>query len=139
MAPTALFTALWTLSATALAQTEQITWAAVAFTYHGEKIPDLHSAPYYLTPYGANQLLNAGEVVRDRYISPPSNGSLVTSGVPINGISTTAIDNSQLYILSTDDVTVSSSALAFMQGLYPQRTGVTFDQEDVMGDGTLVQ
>ncbi|CZR52153.1 uncharacterized protein PAC_02030 [Phialocephala subalpina] len=139
MAPALRFTALLSLSATTLAQTTQVTWAAVAFTYHGEKIPDLHSSPYYLTPYGANQLLNAGQVVRERYISPPTNGSLQTSSAVVNGIETVAIDNSQLYILAPDDTPTSQSAIAFMQGLYPQRTGVTFDQQDTMADGVLVQ
>lgn len=139
MAPAALFTALLTLAAKALAQTTPVTWAALAFTYHGEKVPDLHSAPYYLTPYGANQLLNAGQVVRERYISPPTNGSLQTSSAVIDGIETQAIDNSQLFILAPDDIPTSQSALAFMQGLYPQRTGVTFDQEDTMADGVLMQ
>lgn len=135
-AAAALFTALVTLFATATAQTEQVTWAAVVFTYHGEKVPDLSSGPYYLTPYGANQLLNAGQIVRETYISPPKNGS---SSAVINGISPNAIDNSQLYVLGTDDTVISQSMQAFIQGLYPPRGGITFDQQDEMSDSSLEQ
>lgn len=130
----AWFTA--TLFATATAQTEQVTWAAVVFTYHGEKVPDLYPAPYYLTPHGANQLVNAGQTVRETYISPPKNGS---ASAIINGISPNAIDNSQLYILGTDDIVISQSMQAFMQGLYPPRAGTTFDQYDEMSDSSLEQ
>ncbi|KUJ22936.1 histidine acid phosphatase-like protein [Mollisia scopiformis] len=139
MAPVALSTVLATLFAIAVAQTEQITWSAITFTYHGEKVPDLYPSPYYLTPYGANQLLNAGQIVRDRHISPPENGSLITGAAVINGISTAAIDNTQLYILGTDDTVISQSMQAFMQGLYPPREAPSFDQYDVMADGTLQQ
>lgn len=139
MTSPAFFTALITLFATAVAQTEQVTWAAVSFAYHGEMIPHLHSAPYYLTPHGANQMLNAAQAVRQRYISPPTNASLIVEPAVINGISTSAIDNSQLYILGTDDIVISQSMQAFMQGLYPPRTAPTFDQQDVMADGTLEQ
>jgi hypothetical protein len=113
-------TALLALSATVAAQDNvQITWAAVVFAHYGEKIPDVTSGPYDLTPNGAQQMYNAGQVIRERYINPPSNGTELTTAAVINGLSPAAIDNSQLYILSTDDEFVSASALAFMQALYP--------------------
>ncbi|RDL37311.1 Uncharacterized protein BP5553_04744 [Venustampulla echinocandica] len=142
---TSLFlTAFLSLSATASAATSgnqnQVTWASVVFTYHGEKIPFFHQSPYNLTPLGANQLLQAGQAVRSRYISPPTNGSQADAK-PINGISMNGIENSQMDILSTSDEYVSASALAFMQGLYPPRSTATavVDEESMMGSGSLLQ
>jgi hypothetical protein len=108
------FSALLAVSATAVAQ--QTTWGSVVFTYHGEKTPTLNNGPYNLSPLGASQLYLAGQAIRERYISPPNNGSVITDPAPINGISKDAIDNSQLDILSTDDEFISASGLAFMQG-----------------------
>lgn len=139
MVPASLLTALATLSTTAFAQTEQVTWAAVTFTYHGEKTPDLHSAPYDLTPLGAQQLYNAGQIVRDRYISPPANGSELTTGSPIQDISVDVIDNSQLYILSMDDAYLSASTMAFMQGLYPPSSALEIDEQSILANGSLAQ
>ncbi|KAF4633022.1 hypothetical protein G7Y89_g5097 [Cudoniella acicularis] len=117
----------------------QTTWAAVVFTFHGEQIPSLHDGPYNLTPLGANQLLNAGQVIRDRYISAPVNGSEITIAMPINGLSSDEIDNSQMEVLSTNDEYISGSALAFMQGLYPPRNTIVLDEESELGNGTLEQ
>lgn len=128
------------LSATASAQsTEQVIWSAVTYTYHGEKTPALFPGPYDLTPLGANQLFQAGELIRDRYISTPANGSNVTEAANINGISVNAIDNSQLLVLSTDDTWVSASAMAFMQALYPPRDTLVVDLESMLGNTTLEQ
>jgi hypothetical protein len=127
-----LLTALLALSAAVAAQesTVQITWAAVVFAHYGEKIPDATPGPYELTPYGANQMYNAGQIIQGRYISSlPSNER-------INGLSSTEIDNSQLYILSTDDEFVSASALAFMQALYPP-VYFELDPDAIMSDSSL--
>jgi hypothetical protein len=134
-----ILTAILALSAAVSAQTnDQITWASVVFTYHGEKVPTLLSnGPLNLTPLGANQLLGAGSIIRSRYISAIGNDSEITTPAPILGISVNSIDNSQLYILSTDDEYISSSALAFMQGLYPPATVI--DQESILGNGTVDQ
>ena len=107
------FAALLAVSATTFA--EQTTWGSVVFTYHGEKTPEFNNGPYNLSPLGASQLYLAGQAVRERYVSPPDNASLITAA-PINGISEYAIDNAQLEILSTDDEFISTSGLAFMQG-----------------------
>jgi hypothetical protein len=133
-------TALLTLATGGSAAT-QVTWASVIFVNHGEKIPYLNRGPYNLTPLGANQLLEAGSVVRDRYLSPPVNGSQLTEGFPINGLNVNDIENTQLYIASQNDEYVSSSAMAFMQGLYPPRSSgtLTVDEESIMGNGSLIQ
>ncbi|PQE08874.1 histidine acid phosphatase protein [Rutstroemia sp. NJR-2017a BVV2] len=75
-----------------------------------------------LTPLGAQQLYSAGSVIRDRYLS--SNDTQLTLGLPINGLSTGTIVNSQMQILSTSDEYVVASAQAFMQGLYPPVAGM---------------
>lgn len=137
---TLLFLSTTASAATSAADQNQITWASVVFAYHGEKIPFFHQSPYNLTPLGANQLLQAGEAVRSRYISSPGNGSQAAEA-PINGISMNKIENTQLDILSTSDEYVSASALAFMQGLYPPRStsNAVVDEESLMGSGSLLQ
>ncbi|PQE11480.1 histidine acid phosphatase protein [Rutstroemia sp. NJR-2017a BBW] len=103
--------------------TVPITWSSIVYTYHGEKTPDMpNSTTLSLTPLGAQQLYSAGSVIRDRYLT--SNGTQLTLGLPINGLSTSAIVNSQMQILSTSDEYVVASAQAFMQGLYPPVAGV---------------
>jgi hypothetical protein len=139
MAPL-LVTAILALSATALAQnTQQVVWSAVSYTYHGEKTPALFPGPYDLTPLGANQLYEAGQIIRDRYISAPPNGTHLTNFSPINGISSSAIDNSQLVVFSTDDPWVSASAMAFLQALYPPRDSIVVDLESILGNSSLDQ
>jgi hypothetical protein len=137
-----LLTALLALSAAVAAQEEsnvQITWAAVVFAHYGEKIPDATAGPYELTPYGANQMYNAGQIIQGRYIWPlPNETEGITSYYRINGLSSTEIDNSQMYILSTDDEFVSASALAFMQALYPP-VSLELDPDAIMSDSSLKQ
>ncbi len=127
--------ALLGLSSTALAQ-PQIVWASVVYAYYGEKTPSLTNGPYNLSPLGANQMLQAGSFLRNRNINPPANGSELSAPAPINGISVQSIDNSQLYVLSTDDEFISGSALAFMQGLYPPTGYPIIDEQDILANGT---
>ncbi|PQE16244.1 histidine acid phosphatase protein [Rutstroemia sp. NJR-2017a WRK4] len=85
--------------------TVPVTWSSIVYAYHGEKTPDMpNSTTPILTSLGAQQLYSAGSVIRDRYLT--SNGTQLTLGLPINGLSTSAI------------------AQAFMQGLYPPVAGV---------------
>jgi hypothetical protein len=134
-----LLTAVLALSATALAQTQEVVWSAVTYTYHGEKTPALFPGPYDLTPVGAQQLYEVGQVIRNRYISGPSNGTAITGPSPIHDISPSAIDNSQLSVLGTDDPWVSASAMAFMQALYPPRDNIVIDLESMLGNSSLDQ
>lgn len=123
------------LASSAIASTNnQITWGTVSFTYHGEKSPDFASAGYTLSPLGANQLLLAGQTMRQRYVSSSTN---LSTEAPISGLSVADIDNSQIEILSTDDEFVSASALAFMQGLYPPVGGVVVDEETLLSNMTV--
>ncbi|KAH7346515.1 histidine acid phosphatase-like protein [Rhexocercosporidium sp. MPI-PUGE-AT-0058] len=114
--------------------TNQITWAAVTYTYHGEKTPDFHT-PYRsmdLTPLGAQQLFNAGTGIRNRYITSMN---ISQDTFPIDGISVHDLDNDQLDILTMETPYVAASALAFMQGLYPPFDAITSDEETLSGDG----
>jgi hypothetical protein len=81
-------------------------------------------------------MLQAGSFLRNRNINPPANGSELSAPAPINGISVQSIDNSQLYVLSTDDEFISGSALAFMQGLYPPTGYPIIDEQDILANGT---
>jgi hypothetical protein len=135
MAPI-LLTAMLALSATAL---EEVVWSVVTYTYHGEKTPALFPGPYDLTPLGANQVYEAGQVIRDRYISGVANSSKITTSAIINGISQSAIDNSQLVVLSTDDPWISASAMAFLQALYPPSNSIVVDLESMLGNSSLAQ
>lgn len=116
----------------------QTTWSTTSLIYHGEKTPSAHTSPYDLTPLGAQQLLDAGAVLRARYIDPPANGSQLTTAAVINGLRADAIDNSLLAVWSTDEAYVSASALACMQGLYPP--GIQLMSAEAMGaDGRFTQ
>jgi hypothetical protein len=112
-------TALYASTAWAQGQ-NQITWGAVVFTYHGEKVPFLSRGSHHITPLGATQAFKAGQVVRERYVSPPANAS-AQNRAQINGISQSDIVNTQLDVLTTDDEFMTGSAVAFMQGLYPPK------------------
>lgn len=127
-----LLTAL-TLLSSALAQTDaQITWSAVTYTYHGEKTPSLVGSSYHLTPLGAQQLYSAGQLIRARYVDSSLNASgLFLAPATINGLETSIIDNSQLYVLATDDEFIAGSALAFLQGVYPPVGFVIYDETEM--------
>lgn len=134
------FTAILSLATTSLAQaTQQVTWAVVSYTYHGEKTPSLFPAPYDLTPVGAHQAYSAGQLIRERYISSSPNGSQLTSLVPVNGINQNPIDNSQLYMLSAYNPWTSASAQAFMQGVYPPRDALLINLESELGNSSIAQ
>ena len=139
MAPRlAILLALSASVAAQVANLGQLTWGAVVFTFHGDKIPDLAYTGYELTSLGANQLVEAGSVIRDRYVSPPSNGSEITIGEPIDGLGS-SLDNTQIEIVSTTDEYVVGSAIAFMQGLYPPRGNDVIDTETELSNGTWLQ
>lgn len=135
MAPS-LLTALLLGGSLAATAESLTTWAAVNFIYHGEKTPDISpsSSAYSLTTIGAHQLVAAGSAIRNRYVS--GNASSITQAFPINGLNAYAIDNSQLFMLATDDEFVAASAQAFMQGLYPP-VGSTGQGNEILGNGTL--
>lgn len=108
---------LYLLPVTASSQYRERVWSSVIFTRYGERTPLISPEQTVLTPLGAQQLYSAGSAFRRRYIAPPSDGFGANSG--IEGISKYAIDNTQVYVMSTIEEFVVASAQAFMQGLYP--------------------
>ncbi|EXJ94359.1 hypothetical protein A1O1_02753 [Capronia coronata CBS 617.96] len=84
------------------------------YTLHGDRTPLVLSTSPTLTPLGAQQLYEAGNRVRQTYVTPNANGSIT-----IHGISPYQLEYDQLTVLSTSDQYVFASAQAFLQGLYP--------------------
>ncbi|RAK99036.1 uncharacterized protein BO80DRAFT_426845 [Aspergillus ibericus CBS 121593] len=95
---------------------EQV-WAVFAYTLYGDRVPTALPRPNILTPYGANGLYAAGSAFRDRYVAIHSTD--VSPSTRIESISSYALEDEDLDILSTTDPSVIASAQAFMQGLYP--------------------
>lgn len=132
-----LLTALTALSSLPSTSAARTTWGSVIFTMYGEHTPVLTSGTPSLTPLGAQQALASGNTLRTRYIS--GTGNNITSSYPIAGISQSLLDNSQLYMLSTNQPWVVSSAQAFMQGLYPPIGALHVDSQSMLANGTLIQ
>ncbi|KAJ4392834.1 hypothetical protein N0V85_006813 [Neurospora sp. IMI 360204] len=108
--------------------TERV-WSSIAWVMHGDRSPlGVPGSPPNLTPLGAQQLLRRGAVIRNRYIEaahePDSFDVSKLIGAKLVGLSTNAIDNTQLDVLTGADSYNFHSALAFMQGLYPPSTRV---------------
>ncbi|OOF97115.1 hypothetical protein ASPCADRAFT_505535 [Aspergillus carbonarius ITEM 5010] len=95
---------------------EQV-WAVFAYTLYGDRVPTALPRPNILTPYGANGLYAAGSAFRDRYVAIHSTD--VSPSTRIESISSYALEDEDLNILTTTDPSVIASAQAFMQGLYP--------------------
>lgn len=109
--------------------TEERVWSSVAWVMHGDRNPlGVPGSPPTLTPLGAQQLFDRGDVLRKRYIvAPQEPKSFEVSkliGAKLVGLSTNTIDNTQLDVLSGDGSYNFHSALALMQGLYPPSTRV---------------
>ena len=101
-------------------------WSSVIYTYHGDRTPLVWPVQNVLTSLGAQQLYAAGSFFRQRYLTEPQDGA--KSGPAINDISTDALNNIEIFVMSTIDQYKGASALAFMQGLYPP-TNVSLDND----------
>lgn len=97
-------------------------WAAVAYINSGERTPAIGGLQAVLTPEGAQQLWYQGSAFRARYLTGGGNGP-GANNTAIQDMAKDAIDNRQLTVLSQADEWVAAGALAFMQGLYPAKTG----------------
>ncbi|CAK7233813.1 hypothetical protein SCUCBS95973_008723 [Sporothrix curviconia] len=97
-------------------------WSAVVFSMYGERTP--LNGPTYpaLTPLGAQQMYISGTAYRNRYVLEGTANASVEAALPINGLSTNALDTRQVSVMSSDDSYVAAGAMAFMQGLYPPQT-----------------
>ncbi|OIW27189.1 phosphoglycerate mutase-like protein, partial [Coniochaeta ligniaria NRRL 30616] len=98
-------------------------WSSVAYIYHGETTPARGVyTTQSLTPVGAQQMFAQGSMFRARYIvdgNYTDEESSVTTHATIQGMEPLAIDSDQTSAISTNDRYISTSAIAFMQGLYP--------------------
>ncbi|KAL1880000.1 hypothetical protein VTK73DRAFT_6390 [Phialemonium thermophilum] len=115
-------------------------WSAAAFVYHGELTPLRFSSTRSLTPLGAQQMFDEGTTFRQRYLDNSNfdpNGTVVSLPAPIEGVEINAIDNSQLYISSSNDGYSTASALAFLQGLYPPLSQAFSDSSGGMAAARL--
>ncbi|POR34591.1 Heterokaryon incompatibility protein 6, OR allele, partial [Tolypocladium paradoxum] len=105
-------------------------WAAVAYINSGERTPLIGGLRTVLTPGGAQQLWRQGSAFRSRYLTgggSDSNSNSTGGVAPIQNMPKDAIDNRQLAVLSQADDWVAAGALAFIQGLYPAKTGAFVD------------
>lgn len=100
-------------------------WASVIYTYHGDRTPLVWPVQNMLTSLGAQQLFSAGSFFRRRYLTKTQGGK---NGSAINDISTDALDNIEIFAMSTIDQYSAASGLAFIQGLYPP-TNVSSDDD----------
>lgn len=124
MATFALVVGLAALLSTSSAQSSnERVWSSVAYIYHGETTPARGVyTTQSLTPFGAQQMFVQGSVFRARYLVDSNYTDAqnpVITHATIQSIEPLAIDNDQTSAISTNDGYISTSALAFMQGLYP--------------------
>lgn len=101
---------------TTLALQQQVL-SSFIFTRYGDRTPLYSSDISILTPYGAQQMYNAGSNFRSRYLTPTFDQAVDSSA--IRDISRYQLNADEINILTTDYQYVVSSAQAFMQGLYP--------------------
>lgn len=85
--------------------------------------------PTQLTDLGYNEVWQSGNFYRDRYID-----SNATS--PVFGINPDLVSNSQLNIQAPVDTVLQSSALGFLQGLYPP-VGATLGSVEIANGSTV--
>lgn len=116
----ALLVAAVSAQSSAQSSSEHI-WSSVAWVLHGERTPLLGHTPPALTPLGAQQMFSQGTTLRSRYLarSIDADGASEAGRAPIVGIEANALDNTQLSIMTNTDSFMVTSAVAFLQGLYP--------------------
>ncbi|RDW62914.1 uncharacterized protein DSM5745_10025 [Aspergillus mulundensis] len=131
---------LWAVLAVAAQDQTARVWAVYAYTINGEGIPRVFPRPRSLTPFGAYQLHEAGIAFRRRYVSLSSGAN--EPGTRIENLSPYVLDNDDVKITSTPDVTVLASAQAFMQGVYPPLresfNATFFNNQLELADGSSV-
>lgn len=132
----------------ASAQETYTVWSTVLFLRTGDRSP-LTSAnvPTTLTPLGAQQMHSAGNFFRERYITS-STGNVSYDAAPLQGLSASVPQDTQMYLLALDTQYTAASAQAFMQGLYPpyslnstaasESTGADLNELGFLGNGSYV-
>lgn len=97
------------LSPTLVAAHQEQTLGVFIFHRHGDRTSKAHS-PTRLTELGQHQVLSAGDYFRDKYL---------TSDFPIHAVSQDVVVQSQINVEAPEDVVLQTSAMAFLQALYP--------------------
>ena len=116
--------ALSALSLLAGAEAAETVLGAYIFHRHGDRTPKA-LAPTNLTTLGYEQVYTSGQYYRTRYLSGASK---------IHGINEDLVKLSQLAITSPVDNVLQSSAMGFLQGLYPPVRTV-----QTLGNGNDIQ
>lgn len=118
-----LFSALLPLPLTQAAET---VLGLYIFSRHGDRTTKAYP-PTKLTDLGYNEIFSSGTWFRETYINGTS---------PINAIEPNIVKLSQIAALAPLDNVLMTSAMGFLQGLYPP-VGATLDSQ-TLGNGTVV-
>ncbi|KAI0845566.1 phosphoglycerate mutase-like protein [Daldinia vernicosa] len=105
-----LKTLLLSSAALPLARGETVLGVYI-FHRHGDRTPK-SLAPTNLTALGADQVFQSGSYYRSKYVASDASS-------PIVGLSNDIAVPTQLSVISPADSVLQSSALAFLQGIYP--------------------
>jgi hypothetical protein len=116
--------ALSALSLLAGAEAAETVLGAYIFHRHGDRTAKA-LAPTNLTPLGYEQVYTSGQYYRSRYLSGDSK---------IHGVSEDVVKLSQLSVTAPVDNVLQTSAMGFLQGLYPPVRTV-----QTLGNGQDVQ
>lgn len=96
---------------------QQQVLSSFVFTRFGDRTPlYLNNDISILTPFGAQQMYNAGSGFRARYLTSTFDA---LDSTPIRDISRRRLNADEISILTIDNQYAIASAQAFMQGLYP--------------------
>ncbi|KAI1650503.1 phosphoglycerate mutase-like protein [Daldinia loculata] len=98
-------------SATLPLATSETVLGVYIFHRHGDRTPK-SLAPTNLTALGADQVFQSGSYYRSKYVAPDASS-------PIIGLSNDIAVPTQLSVVSPADSVLQSSAMAFLQGVYP--------------------
>jgi hypothetical protein len=113
-----------TLSLLAGAEAAETVLGAYIFHRHGDRTPKA-LAPTNLTTLGYEQVYTSGQYYRSRYLTGDSK---------IHGINEDVVKLSQLAVTAPVDNVLQTSAMGFLQGLYPPVRTV-----QTLGNGNDVQ
>ena len=105
------FAAALPLAATQQTTNEETILAAYIFHRHGDRTPKI-LAPTNLTDLGYRQAYESGEYYRSRYIASDAAARIL-------GVNSDVVLQSQIDVLAPEDDVLQSSAVGFMQALYP--------------------
>ena len=119
---------IFLISLIPLIQGQETILGVYIFHRHGDRTTKSYP-PTHLTDLGYGEVFQSGSYYRSRYID--SNATL-----PIYGISTDLVQDSQLSVQTPVDTVLQNSAQGFLQGLYPP-VGSTLGSESLANGSTI--